>query len=244
MRNIKIIHLLSELKNSKHDLRSDKWNYYQEWNDSVFLHFEIPYDLLIDLIPLGLELDSFNEKYYVSLVAFTMNELYPKNLFPLDYISNFHEINIRTYVKKNNKYGVYFINIEAEKKLSSCIAKMLSKLPYEPSEIIRKSNNYRSLNHKKKLEVDIDYNIQDGAIKKSALDIWLLERYCLFYVKNSKIFRYDIYHKPWSIQALELIRMKIKYRFGNVILNSDNLVRFHYSKGVDVLSWPRVNMSF
>jgi len=240
----KIIRLLSELKDSNHELLADKWNYYQEWNDSVFLHFEIPYDLLIDLIPLGLELDSFNEKYYVSLVAFTMNELYPKNLFPLDYISNFHEINIRTYVKKNNKYGVYFINIEAEKKLSSFIAKMLSNLPYETSEIIRNSNNYRSLNHKKKLEIDIYYNIQDGVVKKSDLDIWLLERYCLFYVKNSKIFRYDIYHKPWSIQSLELIRIKIKYRFGNVILNSDNLVRFHYSKGVDVLSWPRVKMRF
>lgn len=239
----KIISLLSELKDSDNDLISDKWNYYQEWNDTVFLHFEIPYDLLIDLIPLGLELDSINKKYYVSLVAFTMNELYPKNLFPLNYISNFHEINIRTYVKKNNKYGVYFINIEAEKKLSSFIAKMLSKLPYERSEIIRKSNNYRSLNHKKKLEIDIDYKILDGVVKKNDLDIWLLERYCLFYVKNSKIFRYDIYHKPWTIQDLELIRMKIKYRFGNVILNSDNLVRFHYSKGVDVLSWPSVNMS-
>ncbi|MBE51379.1 MAG: hypothetical protein CMP51_06800 [Flavobacteriales bacterium] len=240
----KVIRLLSELKDSNHDLISEKWNYYQEWNDSVFLHFEIPYDLLIDLIPLGLELDCFNEKCYVSLVAFTMNELFPKNLFPIDYISNFHEINIRTYVKKDHKHGVYFINIEAEKTLSSFIAKILSRLPYEASEITRKSNNYRSLNHKKKLEIDIDYNIQDGVVEKSDLDIWLLERYCLFYVKNFKIFRYDIYHKPWSIQALELIRMKIKYRFGNVILSSDNLVSLHYSKGVDVLSWPRVNMSF
>ena len=118
----KAIHLLSELKDSRNDLIPHKWNYYQEWNDSIFLHFEIQYDLLIDLIPFGLELDSFNDKYYVSLVAFTMNELSPKNLFPLGYVSNFHEINIRTYVKKENKNGVYFINIEAEKVLSSFIA--------------------------------------------------------------------------------------------------------------------------
>ena len=239
----KAIHLLSELTDSRNDLDPHKWNYYQEWNDSVFLHFEIQYDLLIDLIPFGLELDSFNDKYYVSLVAFTMNELYPKNLFPLGYVSNFHEINIRTYVKKENKNGVYFINIEAEKVLSSFIAKMLSKLPYEKSEIKRISKNYKSLNNKKKLELDIDYNVHDGEIEKSDLDIWLLERYCLFYEKNSKIFRYDIYHKPWSIQSLDLISLKIKYNFRNVILSSDNLIGYHYSKGVDVLSWPRVNMS-
>ena len=47
----KAIHLLSELIDSRNDLIPHKWNYYQEWNDSVFLHFEIQYDLLIDLIP-------------------------------------------------------------------------------------------------------------------------------------------------------------------------------------------------
>lgn len=239
----KVTHLLSELKDSRSDLNPDKWNYYQEWNNSVFLHFEIPYELLIDLIPNDLELDSFNGKYYVSLVAFTMNELYPKNLFPLGYISNFHEINIRTYVNKDNKSGVFFINIEAEKILSSFIAKILSKLPYTKSQIKRKLKNYKSLHNKKKLALDISYDIHDGQITKNDLDIWLLERYCLFYEKKSDIFRYDIYHKPWSIQSLDLISLKIKYSFGNVKLSSDNLIGYHYSKGVEVLSWPRINMS-
>ena len=98
------------------NLNKKKWNYYQEWNNAIFLHFKIPYNILKPLIPKGLELDSFNNNYYVSLVAFTMNELHPKNLFPIGFISDFHEINIRTYVKKNNHHGVYFLNIEAEKK--------------------------------------------------------------------------------------------------------------------------------
>ena len=238
----KINHLISELSDSNNELIPNKWNYYQEWNDSVFLHFEVPFNLLKDMIPSALELDSFNNKYYVSLVAFTMNKLHPKNLFSLSYISNFHEINVRTYVKRNNKYGVYFINIEAEKILSAFIAKILSKLPYETSEIKRKSNNYKSSNYKKNLELDIDYNIEGEEIMKSAFDVWLLERYCLFYKDNSKIYRYDIYHQPWSIQVLNLLRMEIKYKFGDMILNSDNLVRYHYSKGVDVLSWARVKV--
>lgn len=238
----KINHLISKLSDSTNELIPNKWNYYQEWNDSIFLHFEVPFNLLKDIIPSELELDSFNNKHYISLVAFTMNKLHPKNLFSLSYISNFHEINIRTYVKRNDKYGVYFINIEAEKILSVFIAKILSKLPYETSEIKRNSNNYKSFNHKKKLELDIDYNIEKGEIMKSEFDLWLLERYCLFYKDNSKIYRYDIYHLPWSIQVLNLLRMEIKYNFGNIILNSDNLVRYHYSKGVDVLSWARVKV--
>lgn len=44
-----------------------------------------------------------------------MQKISPKNLFPLKFISDFHKINIRTYVDNNDKKKVYFLNIEAEK---------------------------------------------------------------------------------------------------------------------------------
>ena len=239
----KIESLLSDLSNSSSKLNLRKWNYYQEWNDSIFLHFEVPFHLLNDMIPSGLELDSYNNKVYISLVAFSMNKIRPRNLMSLKFISDFHEINIRTYVINKKKQGVYFINIEAEKKLSVFIARKLSKLPYEKSFIKRNNNNYKSINSKKKLELDIDFKIQDKMIVKTNFDKWLLERYCLFYEEDSSIFRYDIYHQEWEIQELDLLKMKINYQFGNVILEADNLVKYHYSKGVNVLSWARVKTS-
>ena len=126
--------------------------------------------------------------------------------------------------------------------MSVFIARKLSKLPYEKSFIKRNNNNYRSINPKKNLELDIDFKIQDKVIKKTNFDNWLLERYCLFYEVDSNIFRHDIYHQEWEIQELDLLKMKINYQFGDLILESDNLVRYHYSKGVNVLSWPRVKI--
>ena len=225
------------------NLNKKKWNYYQEWNNAIFLHFKIPYNILNPLIPKGLELDSFNNNYYVSLVAFTMNELHPKNLFPIGFISDFHEINIRTYVKKNNHHGVYFLNIEAEKKISAYIARILSKLPYEASQIKRENNSYISYNYSKKFELKIRYNLQKTKVLKTDLDIWLLERYCLFYVDNLKIYRFDIYHKEWPLQKIDLVELKINYQFNDLILNTDNIEGFHYSNGVSVLSWPKVDVS-
>ena len=239
----KVESLLSDLSNSSSELNLRRWNYYQEWNDSVFLHFEVPFHLLDEMIPSGLELDSYNNKVYVSLVAFSMNKIRPRNLISLKFVSDFHEINIRTYVKNNNKEGVYFINIEAEKRLSVFIAKKISKLPYEKSFITRRNNNFKSINYEKELELDIDFNIEDKIIAKTNFDKWLLERYCLFYEEDSSIFRYDIYHEQWKIQQLDLIKMQINYQFGNVILEANNLVKCHYSKGVNVLSWARVKTS-
>lgn len=86
-----------------------------------------------------------------------MQKIYPKNLFPLKFISDFHEINIRTYVDNNDKKGVYFLNIEAEKALSSFIARELSELPYEKSEIHRSGNTYTSINSNKNFRLDIEY---------------------------------------------------------------------------------------
>jgi uncharacterized protein YqjF (DUF2071 family) len=70
----------------------------------------------------------------------------PKKLPAVKFISDFHEINLRTYIDNDNKKGVYFLNIEAEKHLSAFIARNLSGLPYEKSIIQRRDKIYSSKN--------------------------------------------------------------------------------------------------
>lgn len=38
------------------------WSFYQEWNNAIFLHWEIDKNLLIDFIPKNIEFDTFNNK--------------------------------------------------------------------------------------------------------------------------------------------------------------------------------------
>jgi uncharacterized protein YqjF (DUF2071 family) len=85
---------------------------------------------LREFVPTDLEIDLFSGKPWVSVVAFTMNNIRPRYLPPFPPISDFHEINIRTYVTKNNKSGVYFLSIEASKKTSSMVSRLVSRLPY------------------------------------------------------------------------------------------------------------------
>ncbi|WP_237151154.1 DUF2071 domain-containing protein [Pontibacter actiniarum] len=87
------------------------------------------YDELVKLVPDDLEIDLFKGKPWVSLVAFTMEKIRSRNLPYFSPVSNFDEINIRTYVKYNNKAGVYFRSIEGGAKISCQVAKSLSELP-------------------------------------------------------------------------------------------------------------------
>ncbi|MCH1612890.1 MAG: DUF2071 domain-containing protein, partial [Flavobacteriales bacterium] len=121
------------------ELPNESWSFYQEWNNAIFLHFKVELEELKQYIPKELEIDLFEKKPWVSVVAFTMEKIRPKNIPAFSPISNFHEINIRTYVKMNNKTGVYFLSIEGGTKLSCKIAKFISDLPYRYSLIERTS---------------------------------------------------------------------------------------------------------
>ena len=223
-------------------LPTGKWAYYQEWNNALFMHWKVPANDLQALIPANLTLDVYDNCAWISLVAFTMEKIRPNGIPSFKPISNFHEINIRTYVTKDNKPGVYFLNIEASKFLSVLIARRLSGLPYEKTVIKRHSHNayvlYSSLNTKKGFELAATFDVGGRIDDKTALDQWLLERYCLYLDTKGSLYRYEIHHRPWNLWGTAVSDLKISYHIGAISLNSPpDLV--HYSSGVQVIAWKR-----
>ncbi len=234
--------ILSDTNHRPYGYPSGKWNYYQEWNHALFLHWIIPFDILRPLVPQKLNLDSFKEDFYVSLVAFTMQKIRPRNLPSIKLISNFEEINIRTYINNDNKKGVYFLNIEAQKRLSAFIAKTLSGLPYEKSNIKRQNNQFRSNNFFKNYHLDTEFKVTELLENKSALDKWLTERYCLYMNKKYHIYRHDIHHKEWKIKQVEITRLDLSYKIGDIDLTNKSPDLIHYSDGVKVVAWKRTKI--
>ena len=154
-------------------------------------------------------------------------------------ISNFDEINIRTYVKLNNKTGVYFLSIEGGKKMSCKIAKGISELPYRYSSINRKVNKYESKNKEFKDSFSLDYTIGKTVTQKSELENWLTERYALFQDSKDYINEFEIHHKEWEIRELEIKNLNLNYpRFSKLINRIPD--KTGYSKGVQVIAWEKV----
>ncbi len=53
-------------------------------------------------------------------------------------MSDFHEVNVRTYVRdRNGIAGVYFLSIDAAKWSSVALARVLSTLPYRKAHVTR-----------------------------------------------------------------------------------------------------------
>lgn len=213
------------------------WEYYQEWNDALFLHFEVDEKDIAALLPEGLQPDQFDGKYYVSIVCFRMERIRPRLLPQLWFLSNFYEINVRTYINNGGITGVFFLNIEAEKQISIFVAKLLSGLPYEKSKILKTANRYRNQNPAKGFSLDCTYAADEIMTDKTPFERWITERYSLYLLRSDGLYRYQLHHREWNLCHAKIPKCSVNYSFGNISLNENNLAAAYYSDGVRVVSW-------
>jgi len=220
-------------------LPKPSWKYYQEWHATYFLHYKIPQEFLWELLPQGLLLDTYQGQAWASVVGFTVKNLRMKYLPPLPYLSDFQEVNLRTYVIKDGVPGIYFITIEASKILSALMARKLVGLKYNNAKIKRKHNRCVLTRSEEGNLLNLKYLPLQNISDKSDLDKWLTERYCAYEAINKKLYRFNIHHKAWSLKKMKLRKVELNFVQGNLWINNVQPDLQHYSAEQRVLLWGR-----
>ena len=216
------------------------WKYYQEWHNVLFAHWRVPLEPLRELVPKGIDIDLFNGQAWVSLVAFDLIKLRPHFIPSFPPVSDFIEINMRTYVIRNGKTGIYFFSLETDKAVSAWLGRLGIGLPYMKSTISHQKGTYLSVNKKHGFHLEVSYEPEEELIKnKSKLDKWLTERYCLFLERFGKIRGNDVHHFEWPLQKVKVTKLDLHYRFNNLVIEGEAPL-YHYSKGVYVPTWGQV----
>ena len=232
-------HLPFPMPERKHSLE-------QKWVDLTFMHWEVDPDLLRAHIPEDLEIDLFNGKAYIGTIPFRMEKVRPRKLPSVSFISNFPEFNIRAYVTKNRKSGVYFLTLDAQSHITCIYAPYAYSLPYRYSKCDFQSNDkggYKWKSIRKKNGVSLNgESFSKGILLeagKNSLEEFLFERYCLYVNHKGSICRAYTYHEPWKfrIGEVNIIENTLteSYNLGVKDLLKPELV--HVSEGVEVLTW-------
>jgi uncharacterized protein YqjF (DUF2071 family) len=236
MRNTDAI--LASTSNRHYPLPKKKWKYFQRWHDTLFLHWEVPVYFLREHIPGEIELDTFNNMAWVSLVAFEVKNMRPRNLPSLPFISNFQEINIRTYVIKDEIPGIYMFSIETDKLIEVLLTRFLIGLPYQKSKINRTSTKLVAKNRVSNQRLDITIGKSRPLTEKTNLDFWLTERHALYDTCENEICRFDIHHKEWDLKNIKVSINDIVYEAGKFSLTilPDKI---QYAEELDVLLWGK-----
>ncbi len=88
---------------------------YHSWQDLLFLHWTFKPDLIQQLLPPGLHVDTFDGHAWLGVVPFFMRNIRPWWCPAIPGLSHFQELNLRTYVvDEQGTPGVWFLSLDAD----------------------------------------------------------------------------------------------------------------------------------
>jgi uncharacterized protein len=206
--------LINQPSNRTWPVPKSPWVQFQRWDDLLFAHWPIPVAQVQPFIPSGLALDTFEGQAWLGLVPFEIAVLRWHGLPTLPGLAGFPEVNVRTYVKADDKPGVYFFSLDAAKLWAVVGARLAYHLPYFHAKMqIHRDGDWvhyysqriRSAVPAAEFEARYRPVGEPALARRGTLDYWLTERYCLYAVDwRGQLYRGDIHHAPWSLQPAEL----------------------------------------
>lgn len=191
---------------------------HQRWSCLLFLHWRFEPEVLQATLPDGLHIDTFDGSAWVGIVPFMMRDVRPAGLPAVPWLSNFLELNVRTYVYDDEGTpGVWFYSLDCERAAAVWAGRNRFKLPYYHARMkcavgqdihytCRRDDRYGGIPEGDfRLSV---YRYKGVGEKREAapdsLEFFLLERYYLFAQEGEKLRRGQVAHEPYVFRDAEV----------------------------------------
>ncbi|MBI2760633.1 MAG: DUF2071 domain-containing protein [Chloroflexi bacterium] len=223
------------------------WVMAQTWSDLLFAHWPVPVEQMRALIPDGLELDTYEGRAWVGVVPFQMSGVRWRGTPALPWLSHFPEINVRTYVTRDGKPGVYFFSLDAANRVAVTAARWLYHLPYfnavmtceKAGEAVRYVS-HRTHRGAPSAHFRATYRPTGPAspAEPGSLADWLTARYCLYAVDGrGRAYRAQIDHPPWQLAPVEaeIAVNTMTEQHGINLPNQSPLL--HFSRRLNMVAW-------
>ena len=228
-----------------------------KWENLIMANYAVDPNVLIPYLPRGVELDSFEGKFYVSLVGFMFNKT---RIFkvPIPYLGSFEEINLRFYVvrkqEEKTKRGVVFIN---ETVPYAPVAWMANYLYKEHYTAVKTKHSWELTDSLKRIDyswkksnkwnnIRVNAQSQGSAMKAGSVEAFIFEHYFGYTrVNQNKTLEYRINHPSWKINQVidHSIDCDFEKMYGSdfAFLNEQQPDNVILAEGSDVsVKWKRI----
>jgi uncharacterized protein YqjF (DUF2071 family) len=227
-----------------------------KWENLIMANYAVDPNVLIPYLPKGVELDSFEGKFYVSLVGFMFNKT---KIFrvPIPYLGSFEEINLRFYVVRKDgdilKRGVVFINETVPYAPVAWMANYLYKEHYTAVKTKHyweltdssKKINYSWKKDNKWNNIQVNAQSESNSMKPGSVEAFIFEHYFGYTrINENKTLEYGINHPSWKINQVinHSINCDFEKMYGSdfAFLNAQQPDNVILAEGSDIsVKWKR-----
>lgn len=174
-----------------------------DWLRTVFVHYEVDPDILHRLVPF--ELDVRDGKAYVSLVAFTLENLRLRIPARFRILPNHRFLNVRTYVRRGGEPGIYFLAEWLDYRPAVLTGPRLYGLPYRFGSLDY-AHDRRVIQEKGlPLALDVAHGSLDYVpAAPGSSEEFLVERYTAFTKRGHTERLFRVGHAPWPIAPVDV----------------------------------------
>ena len=220
---------------------------HQTWSHLLFLHWKWDPAEIQKRLPPGLHVDTFDGDAWVGIVPFYMRNIRPRYLPAVPWVSNFLELNIRTYVHDDQgRPGVWFFSLDCNQPLAVWTAQTFFHLPYKHARMTASRSGdgrieYHCSRQGSGQASEFTYELASDTrlAEPGTLDFFLAERYLLFANTPRGIRRGQVHHVPYPLAHVTVPqwddRLLSITGFQSPGRDPDHIVG---SPGVDVLVYP------
>src|SRR5271165_2331971 len=218
----------------------------QKWRSLLFVHWQVPADALRTQVPPGLEIDLYDGRAYIGIVAFEMHDIRPSRwLPPIPTARRFEEVNVRTYVHAGGRDpGVWFFSLDASSALTVLGARAFYHLPYywarmhtdrEPTRVAYRSERRWESDAPALLDVRYEVGDELAAPADGSFEHFLVERYYLYALSSSDVLlRGQVHHTPYPVRQARVVELQESLVAAAGIARPEERASELWSPGVDV----------
>lgn len=223
------------------------WVMAQTWSDLLFAHWPLPAEALRPLLPSGLPLDTFEGMAWIGVVPFRMSGVHPRLAPPLPWLSAFPELNLRTYVERDGRPGVFFFSLDAGNRLAVALARRIFMLPYLHARmLVGRGHEIAYLSERRRRGAPPARFV--GAYAPSgpaaialpgSLAYFLTARFCLYTADSAgRLYRAEIDHAPWPLQPATATIAANSMAAAHGIALPEQRPLLHFARRLEVHVWP------
>lgn len=237
--------LLTRVEHRPFPLPTTPWVISQSWAQLLFAHWPIKPDEMRALVPQCLDLDLFDGSAWIGVIPFAMKDVGPRFTPKFGSMSNFLELNVRTYVVKNGIPGVYFFSLDCSNPVAVWVAKTFYYLPYFGARMsLTKTADHIAYRSQRAGSTAVKFSARYGPTGvrlqpgSGSIDTFLTERYCLYSTdKKGNAYRGVIHHDVWPLQPAEAEIDENTMTSPLGITLPDCMPLLHYAERIDTVCW-------